>query len=292
MRACARRTARTRCSTASTSTSRPERCSRCSGRTAPGRRPRSRSSRATASATAATSTCSAPIPAARIARSARIGIVLQSSAVYPTLSVDEILRLFAGYHERPRDADEVVRLVGLEEKREARVRTLLRRPAPPPRPRPRARRRPELVFLDEPTTGFDPAARRRAWETIRGLRALGKTILLTTHYLEEAQSSPTARDPPRRAHRLDRPRPDLLADQATVEIRYRENGREVVVDGRAHAHAPRADRRCPRRRPRARRPRGSPPLARGRLPRADPRGATRDRASPPRDPRPAEALLA
>ncbi|MBD0290758.1 MAG: ABC transporter ATP-binding protein, partial [Thermoleophilia bacterium] len=108
---------------------------------------------------------------------ARIGIVLQSSAVYPTLTVAETLRLFAGYYERPRDHDEVASLVGLEERRDQRVRTLSGG---------QLRRLdlglalvgdPELVFLDEPTTGFDPAARRRAWETIRGLRNLGKTIL-------------------------------------------------------------------------------------------------------------------
>ena len=119
---------------------------------------------------------------------ARIGIVLQSSAVYPSLSVLEMLELFAGYYPAPRDPDEVIELVGLEEKRDVRVRTLSGG---------QLRRLdlglalvgdPELVFLDEPTTGFDPAASRQAWETIRGLRALGKTVLLTTHYMEEAQT--------------------------------------------------------------------------------------------------------
>ena len=119
---------------------------------------------------------------------ARIGIVLQSSAVYPLLSVREILELFAGYYERARDVGDVIELVGLGEKREARVRTLSGG---------QLRRLdlalaligdPELIFLDEPTTGFDPAARRQAWETIRDLRALGKSILLTTHYMEEAQT--------------------------------------------------------------------------------------------------------
>ena len=161
---------------------------------------------------------------------ARIGIVLQSSAVYPTLSVHEILRLFAGYYPAPRDADEVVALVGLEKKRDARIRTLSGG---------QLRRLdlglalvgdPELLFLDEPTTGFDPAARRQAWETIRGLRALGKTVLLTTHYLEEAQEL-ADRLAILRAGRIvaTGSPPELLAGHATVEIRYRRNGEEVVV---------------------------------------------------------------
>jgi ABC-2 type transport system ATP-binding protein len=161
---------------------------------------------------------------------ARIGIVLQSSAVYPTLSVDEILRLFAGYYARRRDPDEVVRLVGLEEKRKARVRTLSGG---------QLRRLdlglalvgdPELLFLDEPTTGFDPAARRRAWETIRGLRALGKTILLTTHYLEEAHALADRLAILRDGRIVATGTPqELLEGHASVEIRYRENGREVAL---------------------------------------------------------------
>ena len=162
---------------------------------------------------------------------ARIGIVLQSSAVYPTLSVGELLELFAGYDPSPREPGEVVRLVGLEEKRDARVRTLSGG---------QLRRLdlglalvgdPELVFLDEPTTGFDPAARRRAWETIRGLRALGKTILLTTHYMEEAQALADRlailRDG--RIVATGSPR-DLLDGHATVEIRYRSGVEEVVLE--------------------------------------------------------------
>jgi ABC-2 type transport system ATP-binding protein len=161
----------------------------------------------------------------------RIGIVLQSSAVYPVLSVHEILELFAGYYPKPRTPKEVIEIVGLEGSRDVRVRKLSGG---------QLRRLdlalaligdPELIFLDEPTTGFDPAARRQAWETIRGLRALGKSILLTTHYMEEAQ---------RLADRLailregeivatGSPR-ELLSGHAGVEIRYRENGREVVVD--------------------------------------------------------------
>jgi ABC-2 type transport system ATP-binding protein len=117
----------------------------------------------------------------------RIGVMLQSSSLYPALTVRESLDVFAGYYAKPRDAEEVVALVGLTEKANARVRTLSGG----------QQRRldlglaligdPELIFLDEPTTGFDPGARRTAWETIRDLRALGKTILLTTHYLDEAE---------------------------------------------------------------------------------------------------------
>jgi ABC-2 type transport system ATP-binding protein len=162
---------------------------------------------------------------------ARIGIVLQSSAVYHLLTVREILELFAGYYPSPRRPDEVIELVGLGGSREARVRTLSGG---------QLRRLdlalalvgdPELIFLDEPTTGFDPAARRQAWETIRGLRALGKSILLTTHYMEEAheladrlailrEGAIVATGSPR----------ELLAGHADVEIRFRRNGREVVID--------------------------------------------------------------
>jgi ABC-2 type transport system ATP-binding protein len=160
----------------------------------------------------------------------RIGIVLQSAAVYPTLSVDEILRLFAGYYDRPRSTDEVVRLVGLEEKRKARVRTLSGG---------QLRRLdlglalvgdPELVFLDEPTTGFDPAARRRAWETIRGLRRLGKTILLTTHYLDEAEQLADRVAVLAQGRIVASGTPaELTGAVPATEIRYRENGREVVL---------------------------------------------------------------
>jgi ABC-2 type transport system ATP-binding protein len=161
---------------------------------------------------------------------ARIGIVLQSSAVYPLLSVREILELFAGYYERARDVGEVIELVGLGEKRETRVRTLSGG---------QLRRLdlalalvgdPELIFLDEPTTGFDPAARRQAWETIRDLRALGKSILLTTHYMEEAQTLADRlailRDG--RIVATGSPR-ELLSGATGVEIRYRRDGEELVI---------------------------------------------------------------
>ena len=117
----------------------------------------------------------------------RVGIVLQSSGIYSQVRVGEVLAHFAGFYPHPRDVAEVIELVGLGEKRDERARRLSGG----------QRRRldlalaligdPELVFLDEPTTGFDPAARRTAWETIRSLKDLGKTVLLTTHYLDEAQ---------------------------------------------------------------------------------------------------------
>ena len=160
----------------------------------------------------------------------RIGIVLQSSAVYPTLSVSEILALFAGYYAAPRDADEVLRLVGLERERDARVRTLSGG---------QLRRLdlalalvgdPELLFLDEPTTGFDPAARRQAWDTIRSLRALGKTILLTTHYIEEAQALADRVAILREGRIVATGTPhELLAGNGMVEIRFRRDGEEVVI---------------------------------------------------------------
>jgi ABC-2 type transport system ATP-binding protein len=120
--------------------------------------------------------------------SERIGIVLQEEGLDPVLTVREAVALYSAAYPSPRDPDECIDLVGLEEKRDARVETLSGG----------QRRRldlalgiagdPELLFLDEPTTGFDPSARRHSWEVIQGLRSLGKTILLTTHYMDEAQN--------------------------------------------------------------------------------------------------------
>jgi ABC-2 type transport system ATP-binding protein len=119
---------------------------------------------------------------------ARIGIVLQTVSDAADLTVRETVRHFAKYYPRPRDPDEVIELVGLTEKGGARVRTLSGG---------QRRRldvalgvigRPELVFLDEPTTGFDPEARRQFWDLIRMLAQDGTTILLTTHYLDEAEA--------------------------------------------------------------------------------------------------------
>jgi ABC-2 type transport system ATP-binding protein len=159
----------------------------------------------------------------------RIGVMLQSSSLYPVLTVRESLAVFAGYYARPRDPDEVIGIIGLTEKADARVRTLSGG----------QQRRldlglalvgdPELIFLDEPTTGFDPGARRTAWDTIRDLRALGKTILLTTHYLDEAEQL---------ADRVAVLRDGLIVREGSpaeltggiveTEIRYSRGGVEVV----------------------------------------------------------------
>jgi ABC-2 type transport system ATP-binding protein len=161
----------------------------------------------------------------------QIGVVLQSSAMYETLTPAEMLRLFAGYYREPRPVDEVIELVGLQEKRDDRVRRLSGG----------QRRRldlglaligdPELIFLDEPTTGFDPAARRRAWETIRGLRGLGKTILLTTHYLDEAEQLADRVAVLAHGRIVATGTPaELTGAVPATEIRYRENGSEVVLE--------------------------------------------------------------
>ena len=161
----------------------------------------------------------------------RIGIVLQSSAMYQTLPVDEMLRLVAGYYREPRPVGEVAELVGLNEKLDERVRRLSGG----------QRRRldlglaligdPELIFLDEPTTGFDPRARRQAWETIRSLRGLGKTILLTTHYLDEAEQLADRVAVLAQGQIVASGTPaELTGAVAATEIRYRENGREVVLE--------------------------------------------------------------
>jgi ABC-2 type transport system ATP-binding protein len=160
----------------------------------------------------------------------RIGVVLQSSAMYPNLSVAESLQLFAGYYRQPLDVGSVIGLVGLEEKRDARVRTLSGG----------QQRRldlglgligdPEVLFLDEPTTGFDPAARRAAWEVIRSLRSLGKTILLTTHYLDEAESLADRVAVLREGHVVAIGRPeDLTGSAPATEIRYRLDGEDLIV---------------------------------------------------------------
>ena len=161
----------------------------------------------------------------------RIGVVLQSSAMYETLSVSEMLRLFAGYYKSSRPLDEVIELIGLHDQRDQRVRRLSGG----------QRRRldlglalvgdPELIFLDEPTTGFDPHARRQAWETLRSLRSLGKTIVLTTHYLDEAEQLADRVAVLRRGEIVAVGRPaDLIGATPATEIRYRDNGREVVLE--------------------------------------------------------------
>jgi ABC-2 type transport system ATP-binding protein len=159
----------------------------------------------------------------------RLGVVLQSSSLYPNLTVRESLEVFGGYYETARPAAEIIEIVGLVDKADARCRTLSGG----------QKRRldlglalvgnPDLVFLDEPTTGFDPGARRAAWETIRNLRSLGTTILLTTHYLDEAEqlSDRVAVLREGRIVRVGTPA-ELTGGAVQTEIRYRQNGTVIV----------------------------------------------------------------
>jgi ABC-2 type transport system ATP-binding protein len=117
----------------------------------------------------------------------RVGLVLQECEMNPVLTVRETVTLFSSFFSAPRPVDETIELVGIAEKRDARIGTLSGG----------QKRRvdvacgiigdPDLIFLDEPTTGFDPSARRDAWNMIEGLKELGKTVFLTTHYMDEAQ---------------------------------------------------------------------------------------------------------
>jgi len=160
----------------------------------------------------------------------RVGVVLQHSETWPQITVGETLKIYAGYYREPRNVDEVIELVGLVEKRDARIKTLSGG----------QKRRldlglalvgnPDLVFLDEPTTGFDPQARRNAWEMIRGLRALGKTILLTTHYLDEAQQLADRVAVLRDGLIVTEGTPAELVASSHTEIRYREHGEVKVVE--------------------------------------------------------------
>jgi ABC-2 type transport system ATP-binding protein len=161
----------------------------------------------------------------------RVGIVLQGSAFYPNVTVTEAVSQYAKYYPHPRDPAAIVSLVGLEEKADERIKSLSGG----------QRRRldlalalvgdPEVIFLDEPTTGFDPAARRIAWKSIETLKELGKTVLLTTHYLDEAQSLSdrvaiikdggiVAEGPPS----------ELSPDSARYRVAYNENGHRVELD--------------------------------------------------------------
>ncbi|MFJ2772555.1 ABC transporter ATP-binding protein [Streptomyces sp. NPDC087300] len=163
----------------------------------------------------------------------RVGIVWQDESAPAELTVRETVRHFARYYPRPRDPDEVIALVGLEEKATSRIKALSGG----------QRRRldvalgviggPELLLLDEPTTGFDPAARRQFWTLIRALAKEGTTIVLTTHYLEEAEAL---------AHRLA-----VIAEGRVVargepaELR-RQYGTEATVEWTAADGTPRAER--------------------------------------------------
>jgi ABC-2 type transport system ATP-binding protein len=160
----------------------------------------------------------------------RIGVVLQQSQMFQNLTVRELHAMFAGYYERPRDVQEVIDLVGLAAKADDRVKTLSGG----------QKRRldlgialvgdPDLVFLDEPTTGFDPAARRAAWDMIRSLRSLGKTILLTTHYLDEAEQLADRVAVLREGKIIREGAPaELTGDSAETEIRFRRDGEVVVM---------------------------------------------------------------
>ena len=162
----------------------------------------------------------------------RIGIVLQSGRLDPYLTVRESLGLYAGYFRTPRPVEEVVELVGLQGKADERTSRLSGG----------QQRRldvgmalvgdPELLFLDEPTTGFDPSARRQAWETIAGLRDLGKTVFLTTHYMDEAQRLADRVTIISAGRIVARGTPQDLGrrEQGATTIRSRCGGREVVVE--------------------------------------------------------------
>jgi ABC-2 type transport system ATP-binding protein len=152
----------------------------------------------------------------------RVGIVLQQSGVQNDLTVAELLDMYGRYYERSRPIDEVLELIELTEKRHARAKNLSGG----------QRRRldlglalvgdPDLIFLDEPTTGFDPAARRQAWSTIRSLCELGKTVFLTTHYMDEAQYLANRVAVMRAGEIIAMGRPDELGgrDARPAEIRF------------------------------------------------------------------------
>jgi len=161
----------------------------------------------------------------------RIGIVLQSGRLDPYLTVRESLDLYAGYFRAPLPTADVVGLIGLEEKADERTSRLSGG----------QQRRldvgmalvgdPELLFLDEPTTGFDPSARRQAWDVIAGLRDLGKTVFLTTHYMDEAQRLADRVTIIAAGQIVARGTPRDLGERESAEttIRYRSGGEEIVV---------------------------------------------------------------
>ncbi len=162
----------------------------------------------------------------------RIGIVLQSGRPDPYLTVRESLALYAGYYREPRPIDEVIELVGLEGKADERARRLSGG----------QQRRldvgmalvgdPELLFLDEPTTGFDPSARRQAWDVIAGLRDLGKTVFLTTHYMDEAQRLADRVTIIAAGEIVARGTPADLGQrqQGATKIRYQRDGEKVALE--------------------------------------------------------------
>ena len=198
--------------------------------------------------------------------------MLQSTGLYRHLTVREAVAHWAGLYPRPRDVDETIALTGLEESAEQRTRTLSGG----------QQRRldfalalvgdPELVFLDEPTTGFDPAARRQAWDTVRSLQRLGKTVLLTTHYLDEAQALADRVAIVKDGAILAEGAPgELGAGDAALprELARRRRRAAAARDRRPDGAAARAHRRRAGARRARRGPQRRPAEPRGRLPRAD-----------------------
>jgi ABC-2 type transport system ATP-binding protein len=162
---------------------------------------------------------------------ARIGIVLQSAGFYQRATVRESVELLSKAYPAPRDVAETIGLVGLEEKADARIKTLSGG----------QQRRldlalalvgdPELIFLDEPTTGFDPAARRTAWGVIRSLKELGKTVVLTTHYLDEAQSLSDRVAIVQAGHLVAvGPPEELTPASRTYRVSYTRDGDRIEID--------------------------------------------------------------
>ena len=170
----------------------------------------------------------------------RVGLVLQECELDPLLTVHETLSLYASFYGRPRPVDETAALVGLREERDVRVGRLSGG----------QRRRadvavaligdPDLVFLDEPTTGFDPTARRGAWTMIDGLRELGKTVFLTTHYMDEAQHLADRVAILREGEIVARGRPDELdpSGNGHTVVRFRLPAGVALEDVRARAEGP------------------------------------------------------
>ena len=164
----------------------------------------------------------------------RVGIVLQSCGMYRHVTVREAVAHWAGFYPRARDVDEVLALAGLGGQADVRAGRLSGG---------QLRRLdfalalvgdPELIFLDEPTTGFDPAARRQAWDTVRSLRDLGKTVLLTTHYLDEAQALADRVAIVKDGRILAQGAPGSLGSGSGAGARYRVRYRDAA--GEAHEH--------------------------------------------------------
>jgi ABC-2 type transport system ATP-binding protein len=169
----------------------------------------------------------------------RIGIVLQSTGIDPFLTVRETIDMYSGYYPKHLETDHVIEVVGLKEKRDTRVNKLSGG----------QQRRldvaiglagdPELLFLDEPTTGFDPTARRNAWELVKSLVALGKTVFLTTHFMDEAQYLADRVAVITRGEIVAEGTPDTIAgrDRMTPKIRFRVPAGAIVPPDSGAAQA-------------------------------------------------------